>query len=100
MVLTQIGYKAVGIPGITNWNEDWLDFLWGIDKVYLVFDPVTPKSQEQVLYCTAKIAESLSKHKIAVNVAKMPMKPDDFFVKGSGTPNLFNSYLRQARRMQ
>jgi hypothetical protein len=98
MLLTQMGYKAIGIPGITNWDEEWLGFLWGVNKVYLAFDPATPNNQEQMAYCTARIANSLTKHKITVNVAKLPMKPDDFFVKGNGTSTLFNSYLRQARR--
>ncbi len=38
MVLTQLGFPSVGVPGATSWQEDWNRHLERAKRVFLVFD--------------------------------------------------------------
>lgn len=39
MILSQLGYNAVGVPGSTNWTPDWNNYLKEVTHVFIVFDP-------------------------------------------------------------
>lgn len=38
MVMTQLGYRAVGLPGAVSWQESWLDYFRDIQRVWIIFD--------------------------------------------------------------
>lgn len=38
IVLSQMGYKALGVPGATQWNESWNNYVRDAKRVWAVFD--------------------------------------------------------------
>lgn len=42
LILEQLGYAAVGVPGATSWQETWGGYFDDAKKVFVVFDNDTP----------------------------------------------------------
>ncbi len=39
LILEQLGYRAVGVPGAKSWRENWVEYFGGFRRVFLCFDP-------------------------------------------------------------
>lgn len=50
LTLAQYGYPVIGLPGVTNLQDSWLDFFRG-KKVYLLYDNDSPGRKFSVLHC-------------------------------------------------
>ncbi len=61
----QIGYAAIGIPGIGSWRNGFIQNEY--QEVIIVFDTErNPDTQRNVIYSLRKVAKQLIKPKIAV----------------------------------
>jgi len=91
MVLEQIGFTTVGIPGANSWVEDWAKHFTG-KNVYICLDP-------GALDQAQRIATSLRGYNIQGRVCQIPTKPDDFFVRYNGTPEHLLRFIGQGKRI-
>lgn len=39
MIVEQLGYGAIGVPGANTWQDSWTDRLKDVKRVYICFDP-------------------------------------------------------------
>lgn len=39
LVLSQMGYTAIGVPGANTWQDPWTEYLKDIPRVHICFDP-------------------------------------------------------------
>jgi KaiC/GvpD/RAD55 family RecA-like ATPase len=42
LVLSQLGFQALGIPGVTAWNDSWKGYFEGARRVWILFDSDAP----------------------------------------------------------
>jgi DNA primase len=87
IVLTQLGYRAVGIPGASSFKEAWGRCFWNQRTVYIALDPGAETQGE-------RIADLLGNK---ARIVRSPCKPDDFFVQYGGTKQDFDALLRLSR---
>jgi hypothetical protein len=86
MVLSQLGYPVVGIPG-TGFKPQWARWFENQSVVYVTLDPGANGHGEHIAGILGKRAK----------VVKLPVKPDDFFVLHDGTVEEFYWMLKWAR---
>jgi hypothetical protein len=91
MVLEQIGFKTIGIPGANSWRDEWSENLKGF-KAYICLDPGANGQAD-------KIGAALKGYNVPVKVVTLPCKPDDFFVRYGGTSSDLMEFLRQGSRI-
>jgi DNA primase len=87
MVLAQVGYRAVGIPGANSFKEKWRRWFKDQRTIYVALDPGANGHGEHIAALLGSRAR----------VVQAPCKPDDFFVLHGGSADDFNVFLRQAR---
>lgn len=92
MVLEQVGFKTVGIPGASSWQDDWTTHFKSSKGIYIVLDPGAEQQAE-------RIAISFKGHNIRSKVVYLPVKPDDFFVLYRGRASEFVEFLKLGRRV-
>lgn len=94
MVLDQYGLRTLGIPGVTTWFEEWVNFFDHIVEIFVCLDPGVEKN------ATMRIVRDLISAGKKVFVCDLPAKPDDMFViHNAGIPT-FMKYLEYGRIMQ
>jgi DNA primase len=96
MVLDQLGFKVVGIPGFNAWTNDWQNYFDGAQTVYIAFDP----GSEAIGAKAYQIGKVIKSKCYQVKVASIPTKPDDFFVKYKGGIDDFVRILKQGRAVR
>lgn len=96
MVLDQLGFKAVGVPGFQAWDDDWKHYFDGANTVYIAFDP----GGDSITHKAFDIGQVIQGKCYQVKVATLPTKPDDFFVKYGGGVDDFVRILKQGRLVQ
>jgi DNA primase len=79
MILWQMGYRAVGIPGATAWRDEWRFLLRNADEAILVFDNDEPRRDSKTgrgsnpgQQGAAKIYRSLERTGIATRFVTLP----------------------------
>lgn len=87
MVLEQNQFSTVGIPGANSFKPKWASLFSKCKMVYVALDP---GAEEQAV----NIAKMLRGAGVEVRIAKLPVKPDDFFVIYGGAPSEFMEFLR------
>jgi len=92
MVLYQHGFRAVGVPGVNSWKDEWLPLFKDISRVFIAFDP--GKEVERQAF---KIGRQLARAGLDIRVAAMPAKPDDMFVRYGCQVGDFMRILSQGR---
>lgn len=85
-----VGLPAVGVPGASAWQDEWLPLFNGISTVFVVFDPGTENLSQRT---ASKLSEVVER----VLVVNLPVKPDDWFVVYHETVSLFMKYLSWGR---
>ena len=90
MVLEQVGFKTVGIPGANSWRDDWASELKGIERAFVCLDPGADIQ-------AARIASSLKSQHIESKIVVCPVKPDDLFIRYAGTPGDLLELIHQGR---
>jgi hypothetical protein len=92
MVLNQYGIPAIGIPGASIFKEKWINLF---PKNKAIFVTLDPGAEAQGI----KLGKTLSSARLSVQLASLPVKPDDFFVLYGGTYDQFYGYLANGRAM-
>lgn len=91
MVLEQVGYKTIGIPGANSWRGDWGKWLKDYNQVFICLDPGADRQAQ-------KIAESLASYNLQSSICQFPVKPDDFFTIYGGNVSEFSMFLAQGKK--
>jgi DNA primase len=81
MILWQMGYRAVGIPGATAWRDEWRFLFRNVDECVLVFDNDEPqvngkRSMNPGQQGAQKVYRSLEKTGIATRYVTLPRGQD------------------------
>ena len=83
---------VVGVPGISNWKPEWMNYFNTHQKIYIAFDPGEAAEQAAV-----KLGQELAKAGYKVIVVCLPAKPDDMLVRLGATITDFLGFLAQGR---
>lgn len=86
MVLEQLGFQAVGVPGANLFKPKWAR-MFANHNVYVVFDPGAESQAEKVWL-------ELGSAGANAKLVQVPVKPDDFFTIYGGTPYDFYNFLQ------
>lgn len=95
LVLWQNGFYSVAIPGVTAFQEPWVQHFEELKRVYVVMDP--GEIEKSMAY---KYAGWLSKVVKEVRVVNLFAKPDDMFTRYGADSSQFSKMLAQGRRVQ
>lgn len=87
------GMPAVGVPGASAWQDEWLGMFAHTSLVYVVFDP---GAEEQARSVTG----AFNGNGVSAVQVTTTSKPDDMFVKYGCSIKDFLTILRQGRRVQ
>ena len=90
IVLTQHGFLAMGMPGISTFDMRWLKHFRGVKRLWLAPDP---DAYDQMKALGKQIQQAVD---AKVTILTLFDKPDDFFVKG-GTESTFKEVIRYGR---
>lgn len=90
MVLWQNTLPVIGIPGATNFKEEWTELFSPQQTIYVALDPGVEKA-------ATRIAKMTSKAGINTRLVTFPAEPDEFFTLYGGTVAQFYSYLEAGR---
>ena len=90
MVLDQIGFSVVGLPGANSWRGEWGQWFKGQAKVYVALDP----GAEPMAW---RVGGNLKEWGVEVAVCMLPYKPDDMFVLYGASIEDFIAIIRQGR---
>lgn len=93
MVLDQLGFKAVGIPGFNTWTDEWQHYFDGAQTVFIAFDP----GADSIAAKAFDVGQVIRSKCYQVKIATLPTKPDDFFVRYGGGVDDFVRILKQGR---
>jgi len=93
MVLDQLGFKVVGIPGFNTWTDEWRNYFDGAQTVYIAFDP----GEACIMAKAFDVGQVIKSKCYQVKVTTLPTKPDDFFVRYGGGIDDFVRILKQGR---
>ncbi len=86
---------TVGLPGATNWREEWSEYFKGYHTAYWIPDPgIKMEIRDRVI---GFVANGLREAGLKVIVCSCPAKPDDLFVKYGITTTRFMGYLERGR---
>lgn len=98
LVAEQMGYRAVGLPGASSWQDSWMGYLDQARRVYIIFDndkvgqDAAEKMRERLGETTARIVQMPENG--------LPPGENDIseqFGKQGGTKDEFDSLIRKVR---
>lgn len=93
LVLGQVGFSAVGIPGANSFKPKWAKLFKDTTTIYIALDPGAEKE-------STEIGAILASEGIQVRVCQLPVKPDDFFVKYQGSAQEFFRFLMLGKKLK
>lgn len=88
--LTNRGLVAVGLPGVGNFKDEWLEAFAGKRITLALDDGINPYALDYPRQL-AHVADEL-------RLMFLPVKPDDFFIRYAGTVEDFREMQRTARK--
>ncbi len=96
LVLEQLGYNAIGVPGSTSWQDSWNEYLADAKKIYACFD-----RDESGAKCYERVSKSLG---AKVRQVLMPVHgqgeakndPSEWIVKKGHTAEEFAALISEA----
>jgi len=92
LVLEQLGYRAIGIPGATVWQDSWRSYLQDAKRVYICFDR-DPAGTEGAAKLAAKIGDRASI--VLMPVDEKKNDPTEWIIKKGHTKEDFDQLLQQ-----
>ena len=76
LTMQQLGYNAIGLPGVHTFKDEWLEFLEDAKRIYIVFDADSAgKSGAE------KLASKVGQRARIVELPKKGLDVNDWFVK-------------------
>lgn len=76
LTMQQLGYNAIGLPGVHTFKDEWLEFLEDAKRIYIVFDADNAgKSGAE------KLASKVGQRARIVELPKKGLDVNDWFVK-------------------
>ena len=91
----RLGCPVVGLPGASNWRDEWADYFKNFHTAYWIPDPgLKPDIKDRVI---GLVANGLKETNLTVVICSMSVKPDDYFVRWHGGVERFCGYLQRGR---
>lgn len=76
LTMQQLGYNAIGLPGVHTFKDEWLDYLEDAKRIYIVFDADNAgKSGAE------KLASKIGQRARIVELPKKGLDVNDWYVK-------------------
>lgn len=97
LVLRQMGIPAVGVPGVTAWEDKWADYFKDFRRIFVMFDPDPPGKKG-----AEKVADALSPRARIVELpppdaAGTKFDPTELYVSQGWVRENFDTLLSKAK---
>jgi 5S rRNA maturation endonuclease (ribonuclease M5) len=92
LTLQQFGYPCIGVPGVHTFKEGWEEYLEGIKRIYIMFDP-----DKDGKAGAEKLATRLGTRVRVVELPKAKVDVNEYFVKYGKEKEDFDYLIRKAK---
>ena len=92
LTLQQMGFNAIGVPGVHTWKDEWSDELSDAKRIYIIFDQDTAGRSG-----AEKLASKLGPRSRIVELPKKGIDVNDWYVKYAKRREDFEFLLSKAK---